>query len=265
MIYIIKIIILFNIYMVKLVSSYINFTIANYIMEPIKTLKKWVKPYVKEIGFLSNFEYIYCRNSDKIANSVISKSNTLITKIILQNVPHKINWYKLSQNSSHWAYRLLKNNPNKIFYNSLSRNPSNWAYKLLKKNGTEIHYDDISRNPSLWAKKIFMNRPDKTEFYSLSQNPSKWAYKLLNNNVNLYGLSQNIGDWACELLKKNPEKIYWWYLSLNPSKWAYKFLKNNPCMINWFVFLLNPNIFKPMKHKTKQYYKLFDQLLHKKN
>jgi hypothetical protein len=51
--------------MVKKLTPNINFTIAQYIIEPQKTLKKWAKPNV-QIYSLSNFEYIYCRNKNDI-------------------------------------------------------------------------------------------------------------------------------------------------------------------------------------------------------
>jgi hypothetical protein len=47
--------------MVKSLSSNINIIMAQYIIEPMKTLKKWVKPFVK-MKHLVNFEYVYCIN-----------------------------------------------------------------------------------------------------------------------------------------------------------------------------------------------------------
>ena len=44
-----------------MLSSYINFTIGQYIIEPKKTLKKWTKPNVN-MEVLSNLEYAYVRN-----------------------------------------------------------------------------------------------------------------------------------------------------------------------------------------------------------
>ena len=68
--------------MVKSLSSNINIMIAQYIIEPKKTLKKWVKPFVK-INKLVNFEYVYCRNTDKMYLYKLLQSNSIMAKLIL--------------------------------------------------------------------------------------------------------------------------------------------------------------------------------------
>ena len=57
--------------MVKSLSSNINIIMAQYIIEPKKTLKKWVKPRIN-IEKIVNFEYVYCRDPNKINNHSIS-------------------------------------------------------------------------------------------------------------------------------------------------------------------------------------------------
>ena len=111
--------------MVKLLSSNINIKLAKYIIEPKKTLKKWVKPYV-QTDYLANFEYVYCR-TNKIDMYKLSHSNTIMAKTILKQKPTKINYNSLSFNSSKWAYKLL----NKINTHFLSMNSSKWAHKIL--------------------------------------------------------------------------------------------------------------------------------------
>ena len=100
--------------MVKSLSSYVNFMISKYIIEPKKTLKKWIKTHIKDEDSL-NFEYIYCRN----------KTNTIMAKLILKYMPDKINWCNILENPSQWAYKLYK-----IYWSCIPENPSRWAYKL---------------------------------------------------------------------------------------------------------------------------------------
>ena len=129
--------------MVKLLSSYINFVMAQYIIEPKKTLKKWCRSHVK-ICSLTNFEYVYCKDPNKIDLYELSKSNTIMAKLILKKYP--IDWQRLSYNSSKWAYRLLDN----IDWILLSKNPSKWARKLLKNNPDKINWNYLSENPYLF-------------------------------------------------------------------------------------------------------------------
>jgi hypothetical protein len=131
--------------MVKLLSSNINIMIAQYIIEPKKTLKKWVKPFAN-IDKMVDLEYVYCRNPNEINLYKLSICNSIMAKLILKKYPDKINWNCLSQNPSKWAYKLLK--LDKINWNWLSGNPSNWAYKLLKNNPDKIDWDWLSSNPS---------------------------------------------------------------------------------------------------------------------
>jgi len=93
----------------------------------------------------------------------------------------------------------------------------------------------------VWAYKMLEKRPDKISWYYLSKNSSKWTFEIIKNNL---------------------DKTDWLYLSSNISLWAYKILKTAPDKISWYYFLSNPYIFKIVK--TTQYYKLFDNLLHKK-
>ena len=95
--------------MVKSLSSNINIMIAQYIIEPKKTLKKWVKPFAK-IYSLVNFEYVYCRYyPDKINIYVLSKSNSIIAKVILKYLPDKIDWNSVSVNPSSGLQIIKKN------------------------------------------------------------------------------------------------------------------------------------------------------------
>ena len=221
---------------------------AQYIIEPKKTLKKWVKPHVQTES-LSNFEYVYYRTKN-IDIYKLSHSNTIMAKTILKQMPDKINYNSLSFNSSKWAYKLL----DKIDTHFLSKNPSKWGRKMLK--NTKIDWYMLTQNTSRWAYKILKSNPHNIN-YVLSKNPSKWAYKLLDK-IEWLLLSENPSDWARKLLR--PNIINWGYLSKNPSKWAYKLLKNKPYMIDWEFFSSNPYIFNIVKTN----YKLFDVLLHKK-
>ena len=81
--------------MVKSLSSNINIIMAQYIIEPKKTLKKWVKPYVKNV-YLVNFEYVYCRDPDIMNLYKLLTSNSIMAKLILKKHPDKINWYNFS-------------------------------------------------------------------------------------------------------------------------------------------------------------------------
>ena len=94
--------------MVKSLSSNINIIMARYIIEPKRTLKKWVEPYV-EIDYLVNFEYVYCRDPNKIDKYKLSTCNSIMAKLILDKYPGGIDWSLLSRNPSKWAFKLLKN------------------------------------------------------------------------------------------------------------------------------------------------------------
>ena len=60
--------------MVKSLSSNINIIMAQYIIEPKRTLKKWCRSHVK-IENLVNFEYIYCIDPNKIDIYKLSKND----------------------------------------------------------------------------------------------------------------------------------------------------------------------------------------------
>ena len=229
--------------MVKSLTFNINIIIAQYIIEPIKTLKKWVKPYSK-IGFLSEkkcpnyHKYISDRKLYKSKRSylLVNKSKGAYDFMLKSN---KINWYHVSANPKSWVRELLTNKPNKINWIGLSKNPSKWAYELLKKH------------------------PDNIAWSYLTQNESKWAYKLLKSNsdkIDWHWISANTGKWANQLLKNKPDNINWNYLQNNTSKWAYKLLKNNPTNINW-AFYIPINIYKFVK--MNKYNKLFDKKIDK--
>jgi hypothetical protein len=242
-----------------MLSSYINFTIGQYIIEPKKTLKKWTRPNVN-MEVLSNLEYAYVRN--KIDKNILSKTNTIMAKFILKNNPDKLNWRFLLLNSSTWANKLFKMNI--IDWLWLSDNPNKRASKILKTRRDKINWYWLSRNPSNWAIKILKNNPKETSYSWISGNPNKWAYKLLKNkkeHINWNALSRNPSQWVGKLIRKNPDKINWDLISLNSSKWAYKMLKKNKDKINWTTFSSNPYLFRIIKTN----YKLFDDLIYKKN
>ena len=272
--------------MVKTLSSYINFTVALYIIEPLKIVKKWAKNSMK-MKTIVDSEYIYSRDINIFNEYHLCKTDTIMSKVILKHRPDKIDWSILSRNSSRWVYKLLKNNTNKIDYNALSQNKSNWTIKILDLE--KINWHLISANPSRWACKLIKNNPDKIELQFLLENPSKWAirtlekynnidlkylshnpcnkiaYELLVNNptyINYHWLCVNSSKWINKILNKNLDKINWHLLLLNSSKWAYKLLKKNPEKIIWAWFSANPYILNPVKINT--YYKLFDNILHKK-
>ena len=225
--------------MVKLLSSNINIIMSQYIVEPKKTLKKWVESHV-EIDNILNFEYVYCRYPNKINKYKLTTCNSIMAKLILKYMPDIINWC-LSGDPSMWAYKLLKNNQDKIDWIYLSSNQSQWAYKLLKNNLDKIGWRWLSINPSKWAYKLLKTNLDKINLEYVSSNPSIWAYKLLKNNLG---------------------GIDWVLLSENPSHWAYKLLKTNLDEIDWDNFSSSPYLFKIIK--TNKYYKLFDSLFHEK-
>ena len=64
---------------------------AQYIIEPKKTLKKWVKPFAK-IDKLVDLEYVYCRSPDEINLYKLSKCNSIMAKLILKKNPDNITW-----------------------------------------------------------------------------------------------------------------------------------------------------------------------------
>jgi len=248
--------------MVKLLTPNINYTIAQYIIEPIKTLKKWIKPFVK-IDELNNYEYVYCRFPDKINWFNLPKNNTLITKVILGNKIDE-HLFTLSVNSSRWAYKKQKEHANKIIWSWLSLNTNKWAYKTLRKRPHIIDWSYLSLNSSNWAYKMLKNNLNKINWLYLSENPNNLIqniFKIVSEKIDWSYLSANSSKWAYNLLKKNLDKINFAKLSENPSKWAYKLLKNNQNKIDWNSFSSSPHLYKIVK--TDKYYKMFDRLVHK--
>jgi hypothetical protein len=69
--------------MVKILSSYINFAIGQYIVEPKRTLKNWVKPYV-QTEQLKDVGYIYYNNINTPDYYYLSSNNTITAKVILK-------------------------------------------------------------------------------------------------------------------------------------------------------------------------------------
>ena len=256
--------------MVKILSSYINFAIGQYIVEPKKTLKNWVKPYV-QTDQLKDPGYIYYNNIDTPDDCYLSSNNSITAKVILKKDPSKIEWDNISENTSKWAYKLLK--PDKINWRYLSGNPSKWAYKLLKNNLDKISSYWLSINPSEWAFRLL--KPENIDWAALSVNKSKWALKLLESNpdkINWKNISMNPSAYKLleQLLAKpkvlegslflEPNKVDLYYLSENPSKWAYKILKDMPSEIYWIGLSKNPYILKSIKNN--KCYKHFDNLLY---
>ena len=269
--------------MVKLLTSNINCIVAQYIIQPMKTLKKWI-PYDASMLCLSDIEYGYCRN--KMNDYELSSSKTIIAKIILnkhqdiiswiklsvneskwackilQNNLDKIDWKVLSSNPSKWACKILENNPDKTDWNSLSLNTSQWAYNLLKLE--KINWGHISRNQSKWASNLLKSCPDKIKWWFLSQNESHhndWLYESIKNgliiidkfNISWYWLSKNPTKWAYKILKNNKHRIHSDLLSLNENKYAYNLLKDK---INYRRFSLNQSywVYKLLKNNPDKIY-----------
>ena len=91
---------------------------SQYIIEPKKTLKKWCRSHVN-IENIVNFEYVYCRDPNKINKHKLSTCNSIMAKLILKNNPNEINWNLLSENSSKWAYKIIKTNKYYKLFDSL--------------------------------------------------------------------------------------------------------------------------------------------------
>ena len=132
--------------MVKLLTSYINFTIAQYIIEPIKTLKKWAKPYaiLKQMRNISsqqrNIDVIRSpRNSNRqypttVSNGKISLGRNKINRSQSSNtVRYKFINYLKNFNSinDRDSELLLKNNLNNV--DLLKTNDLKDNFKTIKK------------------------------------------------------------------------------------------------------------------------------------
>jgi hypothetical protein len=234
--------------MVKSLTSNINCIIGQYIIQPMRTFKKWLPYNVNKLCFcLSDIEYGYCRNKTNVIE--LSSNNTIIAKIILNKHKDMINWIQLSKNTTKWANQLLKNNQDKIDWQGLSSNPSKWACRMLLNNPIKTEWDYLSSNPSKWIYKLLQNNRIYWNFLSL--NTSRWACDLLKSHperINWSYISINQGKWACNLLKSNQDKIKWWFLSQNEShhnNWLYKSIKNGSIIIDvfnisWYWLSRNP-------------------------
>ena len=137
----------------KLSTSYVNYTIAQYIIEPIKDLDEWLKDHKYKLILenMVDIEYVYCR--DKYAH-ILSSTNTIMAKIILKNNIDKIKWHSLCYNTSNWAGDILKNNLDKIDWRKLCCNKSYWAGKILKNNLDKIDWFSFSSNPNIFVPNI---------------------------------------------------------------------------------------------------------------
>ena len=222
----------------KSLTSYVNFTIAQYIIEPIKELDDWLHKYKNELYLnkLTDYEYLYCRDNINFYRSNIAKNNTIMAKVILKNNINNIFNLMLSANKSKWAYNILKNNKSYCDSDLLSKNTSKYAGKLIKNILNEpnsiIHIDNcwgsISANPSRWAYKILLSNPKNIIYGRLLENNSNWARKLLPEKINInWYLSSNNAIWAGNILKNNINAIDWDFLSANSSSWAVELLLRN--------------------------------------
>ena len=251
----------------KLMTSYINYTIGQYIIEPIKRkLKKWIRPYLKikiNINDLihENPKFSLCYHKSSL-------------ELIFKKYPDKIYWGVLSKAKSKWSYRLLKNNINKIHWDVLCKSPTKYAREIIKENMNKTCYY-LLENPSKWAYKLTLTKSYNVKtvvkyWYYMSANSSNRAIKLLQDNqdkIDWVELCMNSNKKIIDILNKNINKMdYFWILYLNQSAWIYNFWKNNMNIIKNKSLnagnIINHRFY--VNDDTRKYYKLFDIILHKK-
>jgi hypothetical protein len=169
----------------------------------------------------------------------------------------RINWARVSGNSSDWAGDLLRANliesnrlgvPNKINWRWISMNSSDWAGELLRANLIDsnrlgvpdrINWTSLSSNSSDWARDLLRANPNKIDWTSLSRNPSDWAGDLLRANlyrINWPALYHNASHWARELLRINLETNS---QRLSESRRLSDLVTQQSSHINWYGLSCN--------------------------
>lgn len=192
----------------------------------------------------------------KLNWSDLSKNEN--AKNLLEQNPDKINWEKLSENTSPFATHLLEKHPEKINWYVLSRNPSTHAIHMLRQEINRINNRTYVEKLVESCVETHMKLMDffmgtynyeefvytKIDWYHLSANPG--AMELLeeeynrdprNHRIDPDGLTRNpkMNAWAMNLLEETYTKkeIMLSWLSGNPSPFAKQLLEKYPEKINW--------------------------------
>jgi len=255
--------------MVKLVSSYINYTIAQYITEPINKLKDWLKPYESSIP-ISNiyfYEYYYKKTNSTehlknlpILSKLIEMYNKILIpdykdkvyspyvkshykKINIENMDNFLNIFNYVKDNT-FLKKYIKNNISKspllsITQNTidlLSSNDNIKVLKFLEKHPYLINWEILMKNPHPYAYKMFYPRCIiKDNFRNLLHNTNEKVGEIIklckiSNNVS-YKIFENSSLWAYEIISKT--------LAPNLSILEYDCLCDNPS--EWAIKILTEN------------------------
>jgi hypothetical protein len=198
----------------------VNFHWGNFSGNSNKRAVDLIKEKILEENILGYDELRELRETEKIDWDKLSGNSSPEAIKILELRPNDINWGYLSGNTDPNAIKLLKKRielekkfpkrlerlryKEKIDWFKLSRNPA--AIHLLKRNLDKIEYDPLSANSK--AIKLLEKR-------ILFESKNKKKLLFASNKINWCELSTN--PKAINILHANQDKIKWEYFSMNPS------------------------------------------------
>jgi hypothetical protein len=198
----------------------VNFHWGNFSGNSNKRAVDLIREKILEENILSYDELRELRETEKIDWDKLSGNSSPEAIKILELRPNDINWGYLSGNTDPNAIKLLKKRielekkfpkrlerlryKEKIDWFKLSRNPA--AIHLLKRNLDKIEYDPLSANSK--AIKLLEKR-------ILFESKNKKKLLFASNKINWCELSTN--PKAINILHANQDKIKWEYFSMNPS------------------------------------------------
>jgi hypothetical protein len=168
-----------------------------------------IEKYIRTIEYTTQQWYYICKNPECIDLIIENPKN------------YEYHWKCISSNCK--AVPFLRQHFDKIDWDRLSANSSTEAVELLLQYPQNINWISFSTNP--FAADYLRIHPEKIDFWGLS-----WNYnavdiieKKLHREISWVGLSQNKN--AIHLLEKNKHNINWAQLSTNPAIFEYPYSK----------------------------------------
>lgn len=284
----------------KILTSYINYTIGQYIIEPKYKFVKWLKNTKKYNENSKKYEIV-----DLAINMIISKRNLSDKLNKIRNNYHEdlffdnlyfmvnrlidikkiwtntviknfFSYYKTEENIEDAIQNAIQKNFSLRHINALGMkyvveciclNKDKKVAPIIKEHFEEISWRILSRNSADWAVDILLNNLNKVDYSDLSINSNDRIVDYLLKN-------QSLIDVVCILLNtnikvrdyilKNIDNINWKIFSKNRSKWALDILKKNINQPNINVYQLYNNPFskKVNKNFSNKYYLDFDKYLY---
>ena len=188
----------------KLSTSYVNYTIAQYIIEPIKDLDEFLVTNTNVIEFddLTNWKVSSFNRSFNFFRYPTNKVIFLQDKYGDKKT-NLFEWMSFNENKNN--YILLDDSKKNVAWTNLSFNGSKLARKLLTEHKYLIWWYYLSLNESIWAKKLLQKEIFKHNWYWLKYNNSKWAKSMVKQDIK--ASQRNYCAWQEEIKWTNINKI----------------------------------------------------------